>query len=723
MGKKTKTELEEELAAAKQRIAELEFRLCNEEADEMFDIAFKRNPLPMWIYDVETLGFLEINNAACLRYGYSRDEFLNMTLLEIRPAEDKDRLVQNVRENKDIYQRSAAWRHKEKGGKIFPVEIISYSVEYRGKDARLVAALDISERKHAEDELRTSEQNYRTLVENSESAIAVINKDGKILYTNPKGMQVWNDSQIVGKTIFDVYPPEYAERYFKAINKVITTQTGLLDDVKTPIKDHLMWFRVSMQPLQNPDGTVDRLLLNAIDITQSKQAQDELRASEERLSSFFENAGSIVWIKDLEGRFIAVNKYAEAVLGWPRERILGRTVYDLFPPEEATSYAENDRKVLSSGQVVECEEEALLGGVLRIYSVTKFPLRDSNGDIYALGAISMDMTEQKQIESALRESEEKFRSLAEELEQRVIDRTNEIKSIQRRLEVATKAAELGIWDWNVNTNQLLFDEQMHVIYGTSAKTFNGTIEGFMKIVHPEDAGSLMSLAQSVLNGETHYHTQYRIIHSDRSIRHIKAYGTVLYDRQDLPEHIIGVVMDMTQDKVVEETLRLANLELERAMRVKDEFLANMSHELRTPLNSILGISESLEEQVAGQVNEKQKKYLRIISESGRHLLELINDILDLSKIGAGRLELTISQFSAEAACQSSLRIIKELAKKKSLNVSFRLDEKVEYIQGDERRLKQILVNLLSNAVKFTPEGKKLGLEVSGDLERKQVTFT
>ncbi|MBI3151857.1 MAG: response regulator, partial [Chloroflexi bacterium] len=107
----------------------------------------------------------------------------------------------------------------------------------------------------------------------------------------------------------------------------------------------------------------------------------------------------------------------------------------------------------------------------------------------------------------------------------------------------------------------------------------------------------------------------------------------------------------------------------------------------------------------------------------RHLLELINDILDLSKIGAGRLELTISQFSAEAACQSSLRMIKELAKKKSLNVSFRLDEKVEYIQGDERRLKQILVNLLSNAVKFTPEGKKLGLEVSGDLERKQVTFT
>jgi CheY-like chemotaxis protein/nitrogen-specific signal transduction histidine kinase len=182
------------------------------------------------------------------------------------------------------------------------------------------------------------------------------------------------------------------------------------------------------------------------------------------------------------------------------------------------------------------------------------------------------------------------------------------------------------------------------------------------------------------------------------------------------------VMDITQDKEAEDTLRLANLELERAMRVKDEFLANMSHELRTPLNSILGISESLEEQVAGQINEKQAKYLHIISESGHHLLNLINDILDLSKIGAGRLDLSLSQFSTEALCQSSLRMIKELAQKKNLAVSCQLDERVKTMYGDERRLKQILVNLLSNAVKFSPEGESLGLEIKGYPEEEQVTI-
>ncbi len=328
------------------------------------------------------------------------------------------------------------------------------------------------------------------------------------------------------------------------------------------------------------------------------------------------------------------------------------------------------------------------------------------------------------LKSPCGKSEEKYRNLAGELEQHVLERTNIIKSVQRRLEVATRAAELGIWDWNVTNDQLIFDEQMHSIYGTSPETFDGTIAGFIKIVHPEDASNLMALAQAVLNGDLHYHVQYRIIREDKSVRHIKAYGTVLNDINNLPEHVIGVVMDITQDKEAEETLRLANLELERAMRVKDEFLANMSHELRTPLNSILGISESLAEQVAGPVNEKQGKYLHIISESGHHLLNLINDILDLSKIGAGRLELRLSQFSAEALCQSSLRMMKELAQKKAVG-KFPIIwmKKIKTIYGDERRLKQILVNLLSNAVKFSPEGESLGLELTSNPEENQVTFT
>lgn len=161
-------------------------------------------------------------------------------------------------------------------------------------------------------------------------------------------------------------------------------------------------------------------------------------------------------------------------------------------------------------------------------------------------------------------------------------------------------------------------------------------------------------------------------------------------------------------------LSAANAELARAARLKDEFLASMSHELRTPLNAVLGISEALQEDVYGPLNNNQKRSLQSIEESGRHLLALINDILDLSKIEAGKLELDLLPVGVEAACQASLRLVKQNAHKKRLTIHSTFDSAVSTIRADERRLKQILVNLLSNAVKFTPEGGQIGLEVAGD---------
>ncbi|NWG05626.1 MAG: response regulator [Chloroflexi bacterium] len=149
----------------------------------------------------------------------------------------------------------------------------------------------------------------------------------------------------------------------------------------------------------------------------------------------------------------------------------------------------------------------------------------------------------------------------------------------------------------------------------------------------------------------------------------------------------------------------------------------MSHELRTPLNAILGLSESLAEQVAGTLNEKQLKYVTTISESGHHLLSLINDILDLAKIEAGQITLDINKVDVNSVCQASLRMIKQMAQKKNLEVSLEIDGGVGLMWADERRLKQMMVNLLSNAVKFTPEGGKIGLKVMGEFEENKVLIT
>jgi signal transduction histidine kinase/CheY-like chemotaxis protein len=169
-------------------------------------------------------------------------------------------------------------------------------------------------------------------------------------------------------------------------------------------------------------------------------------------------------------------------------------------------------------------------------------------------------------------------------------------------------------------------------------------------------------------------------------------------------------------------LRATNAELARAARAKDEFLANMSHELRTPLSAILGLTESLQEQVFGTLNEKQQHYLTAIEESGRHLLALINDVLDVAKIESGSLRLQPSLVAVQEVCHMSLRLVQQAATDKRIALHMQVDPAVVALWADERRLKQMLVNLLSNAVKFTPEGGQVGLEVTGSQPEQAVRF-
>ncbi|MBL8100679.1 MAG: PAS domain S-box protein [Anaerolineales bacterium] len=440
-------------------------------------------------------------------------------------------------------------------------------------------------------------------------------------------------------------------------------------------------------------------------------------------------------------------------------------------------------------------------------------------------------------------------NLFNELEKRVQERTLQIEATKRRLELATHAGQIGVWEYKPRENSVVWDERMHIIYHVPAGEFDGTAEAWAKYIHPEDLAKSQIHSQLAFTENLLLNNEHRIIWPDGSIRYISTSAVTVFAEDNTPDRIIGICRDITERKQIEqslqesesyarllfdaapdpvfvmesdgtmvdvnkffemqhqinreslqgknisalnifpteelqkaneylteimsgksipplelkfyapddelhtlelhsypievqgrmlvlstsrditthkkfeEALKLANAEMENALKVKDEFLANMSHELRTPLNAILGISESLEEQMIGKLNEKQQKYVGIIKESGKHLLDLINDILDISKIEAGRMELTFHPIAVEKLCQSSLRMIKELAQKKKIQVSFKVKDEVTTIMGDERRLKQVLVNLLSNAVKFTEEGNKIGLEVTGYPERNEVTFS
>lgn len=188
-------------------------------------------------------------------------------------------------------------------------------------------------------------------------------------------------------------------------------------------------------------------------------------------------------------------------------------------------------------------------------------------------------------------------------------------------------------------------------------------------------------------------------------------------------HFVILTEDISGRKQAEMVTQKANLELERALRLKDEFLANMSHELRTPLNAIIGVSDNLDFEIGGPLSEKQRQYVHTIRENGYHLLSLINDILDLAKIEAGKIHLSLGDVDLNVVCQSSLRMVRELALKKRQVISYDIEPQVGAISADERRLKQMIVNLLSNAVKFTPEGGSLGLEVRLDRANSVANIT
>ncbi len=195
-------------------------------------------------------------------------------------------------------------------------------------------------------------------------------------------------------------------------------------------------------------------------------------------------------------------------------------------------------------------------------------------------------------------------------------------------------------------------------------------------------------------------------------------GLVLARRS--PGEFPAAVVDLLRTFATQSALAIQNArlfrelegksrEVEAASRHKSEFLANMSHELRTPLNAIIGFSEVLGERMFGELNPKQAEYVQDIHASGRHLLSLINDILDLSKIEAGRMELEMAPFDLPAALENALTLVRERAQRHGLTVQLAVDSRVGEVVGDERKVKQILLNLLSNAVKFTPEGGRIGV--------------
>ncbi len=297
-----------------------------------------------------------------------------------------------------------------------------------------------------------------------------------------------------------------------------------------------------------------------------------------------------------------------------------------------------------------------------------------------------------------------------------------LRQSEERLQLATAAGNIGIWDWDVVNNILIWDQSMYTLYGIQREQFTGAFDAWSRMLHAEDRQYTEGEIQAALRGEREYAPEFRIVRPyDGKVRIIKALSKTYFNAEGVASRMVGSNIDITDRKQAEQELRrykdhleeeveqrtaelvLARNAAETANLAKSTFLASMSHELRTPLNAILGFSSLMRRDQ--QLQEAQRKNLDIINRSGEHLLALINDVLEMAKIEAGRVQLEETQFDLGGMVRDVTDMMSLRAHEKGLQLLIdQASHFPRYIVGDEARLRQVLINLIGNAVKFTEVG-------------------
>jgi len=312
---------------------------------------------------------------------------------------------------------------------------------------------------------------------------------------------------------------------------------------------------------------------------------------------------------------------------------------------------------------------------------------------------------QEQLEDLVKERTKELESKNEQLTKEIAERRQtekELKQSEERYSLAERASGIGSWDRNIKTGDLQWSDTVEPLFGFKKGGFGKTYEAFSKVVHPGDRQIVIDSVNACIEEGKEYKIEHRIVCPDGSIKWVLETGDAIRDEYGNATRMLGVVMDITQRKQATEELEKAREAADAANRAKSEFLANMSHEIRTPMNAVIGYADLLTQLVS---DETQRNYLNSIKTSGRSLMKLIDDILDLSKIEAGKLELQFEFVDTYSFFEEMEHIFSFKITEKGLDFNVNITSGTPcglYI--DEIRVRQILLNLLGNAIKFTEKG-------------------
>ncbi|MBI2569224.1 MAG: PAS domain S-box protein [Candidatus Schekmanbacteria bacterium] len=557
----------------------------------------------------------------------------------------------------------------------------------------LAAARDITAQQKLQEQLRDQQSYNRSLIESSVDALVTVDPNGVITDVNEQTVKLtgMNRRQLVGSPFVDYFTDPQRAR--AGVSK--TFEEGTVTNYELVVKSRsgrkvAVSFNAAV--FRETSGEVGGILAAAREITVQKRIEQELRDQQSYTRGLIESNIDALMTTDPLGIITDVNKQMCEVTGTSREELIGTPFKDyVTDPRRAE---DGIRQVLGEGRVTNYELTILArDGRETVVSYNATTFTGADGKLRGVFAAARDVTDQKLLESQV---SQRTRELIE-----ATAFLNNILESSTEYSIIAKDLEGRILAWNEGARRT---------YGYAAEEMVGRTNA--RVLHtPEDVESgraREALTVALRTGK--FEGEFQRVRKNGQRFTAQVAITLRRDATGEPIGYVLISKDITAQKLLEEQLRKKNEELEQqnrrveqANRMKSEFLANMSHELRTPLNGIIGFAELLYTGKVGPVPENHQEYLGDILSSARHLLRLINDVLDLAKVEAGKIEFRIESVDLERLVGEVRDVLRGIAAKKRIRLETAVDPGVREVVGDPSKLKQILYNYLSNALKFTPD--------------------
>lgn len=668
---------------------------------------FKRltSKAPAGIFQTDANGYCNYVNERWIEYaGIDYNEAMGYGWADAIHPDDRERITIEW----EAYMKSSSkeletsFRFKHKNGKITWVSVKTVGTfdSKNNINGYIGMALDVTDRKIAEEKLINSEKLFRELTSNAPVGIFKMDLDGTCNYVNATWVKYadmsYNDAMGFGWT--QAIHPEDRDRVLQSWMKAVSLKKNYYVDLRFKNKKgKITWLSVSAVRTFNANNKLYGYIGVALDVTTKKNNEKLEIKHKQYLNNIINNIGDPVFVKDENSKLILVNNALCSLFNLPREQILGKTLTEKVPYEERERFLEIDKQVLATGvENVNEETVSLNNQIIRTLSVKKTRYIDVSNKKLLIGVIR-DITERKKDEIKIKESQEKFLKVF----QSSAIGYSIINMDQIRIDVNEALAGMLETTREHLIGNKLEDPTVEIIdakyYEQKDKLFKKMMtQGFLsneKLTRTLVSGKKISLLVSVeaieIGGEPH-----------------ALFAVIDNTEKQKSELELEIYRNKLEDLVELRTLELEK-EKEKAQSadlMKSAFLATMSHELRTPMNSIIGFTGILLKQLAGPLNDEQKKQLTMVKSSGESLLSLINDILDVSKIEAGKLNVAYSAFKYLEILEKTIAFLTPQAVKKGLKIKTEISNFDIVIESDERRVEQILLNLISNAIKFSNKG-------------------